>query len=58
MRATERAVAVIVAGAGLLVFGSPVRELWAQADAPWWMAFVLWGLGIVAIYATSRRERR
>jgi hypothetical protein len=55
VKVAERAVAVSVAGAGLLVFGSPLRVLWARPEAPWWTPFALWALGIAAIYLGTRR---
>lgn len=55
VRPAERAVAVTVAGVGLLAFGTPLRDLWAHTGAPWWTPFAVWALGIVAIALTSRR---
>ena len=47
--------AVTIAGAGLLAFGSPLRALWVAPGAPWWLAFALWASGIVAIFVSARR---
>ena len=45
---------LLIAGMLLLAFGTPLRVLWADPSAPWWVAFVVWGSAIIALYCTER----
>jgi hypothetical protein len=55
VRLSERAAAGIIAAVVLLLFGTPLRGLWAQLEAPWWTPFALWALIIAAIAVNARR---
>ena len=55
MRLSERAAAGFIGAFGLLLFGTPLRGLWAQPEAPWWTPFALWALLIAAIAVNARR---
>lgn len=45
----------LIAAAVLLLFGTPLRALWAQPAAPWWTPYALWALIIAAIAINARR---
>lgn len=53
--AAERS--LVLLGVGVLVLASPLRLLWARADAPWYTLFAVWialvGLAVVAARARS-----
>jgi hypothetical protein len=53
MSGSARAVALVVAGTTLLVFGTSLRALWADAGAPWWTVYALWAAAIVALGAVA-----
>lgn len=53
----SRALAACIAALLLLLFGTPLRVLWARPAAPWWLVYVLWGLAILALYALTRADR-
>jgi hypothetical protein len=38
----------------LVTFGTPLRLLWANASAPWWLPYFLWACGIAGIRAAVR----
>ena len=42
MKGSSRALGLVIAGATLLAFGTPVRALWAVAARPWWTEYALW----------------
>jgi membrane protein implicated in regulation of membrane protease activity len=52
------AIALITAGVLFLVFGTPVRALWANVGAPWWLVYVLWSLGVVGLFVAERKRSR
>ena len=53
MSGSARAVALVVAGATLLAFGTSLRALWASASAPWWTVYALWGAAIFVLVAIA-----
>ena len=59
MKSSARAVALVVGGATLLAFGTPLRALWADSGRPWWTVYAIWGAAIaaLAILAASARAR-
>jgi hypothetical protein len=48
-----RALGLLNVGMLLLFFGTPVRAVWANAHAPWWLVYVLWGAAILGIYCVQ-----
>ncbi len=54
--ASARTVAVAVAGAILLLFGTPLRVLWMDASGSWWIVYSIWILAIGLIAVATRRE--
>lgn len=38
----------------VILFASPLRELWAQDDAVWWTPYLLWGGVLVAAALVTR----
>jgi len=57
MSGSARPIALVVAGATLLAFGTPLRALWADAERPWWMVYALWAAAIVALAAMARSDQ-
>jgi hypothetical protein len=56
MSGAAGAVALVVAGATLLAFGTPLRALWADAARPWWTVYALWAAAIVVLALLARRS--
>jgi hypothetical protein len=56
MKGSARAVALVIAGAILLAFGTPLRALWADADRPWWLVYALWAAAIAALATLAARD--
>jgi hypothetical protein len=57
MKGSARALALVIAGATLLAFGTPLRALWADAARPWWTVYALWAAAIVALMWLAARTR-
>jgi hypothetical protein len=57
MKGSARALALVIAGATLLAFGTPLRALWADAARPWWTVYALWAAAIVALGWLAARTR-
>lgn len=51
-----RTLASCIAASLLLLFGTPLRLLWAFPGAPWWLVYAPWALAIVGLYAVARAE--
>jgi hypothetical protein len=60
MKSSAPAVALVIAGAMLLAFGTSVRALWSVSSRPWWLVYALWAAAIVALglVAAATRDRR
>ncbi len=61
MKGSAHPVALLIAGATLLAFGTPLRALWSDAARPWWTVYALWAAAIaalVAIVAATRDRTR
>jgi hypothetical protein len=55
---SPRAAALTAAGAIVLLFGTPLRALWARDAGPWWLPFAAWaGLIVVVVVAARDRDR-
>lgn len=54
--APSSAIALITAGMLFLVFGTPLRALWANAQVPWWFVYMFWLLGVIGLYVAERRR--
>jgi hypothetical protein len=57
MKGSARAVALVIAGATLLAFGTPLRALWSDPALPWWTVYALWGAAILALTILTLRTR-
>ena len=57
MKGSARALALVIAGATLLAFGTPLRALWADAARPWWTVYALWAAAILALVWLAARTR-
>ena len=57
MKGSARALALVIAGATLLAFGTPLRALWADAARPWWTVYALWATAIVGLGWLAARAR-
>jgi hypothetical protein len=57
MKGSSRALGLVIAGATLLAFGTPLRALWADAARPWWTVYALWAVAIVALALCAARGR-
>ena len=57
MKGSARALALVIAGATLLAFGTPLRALWADAARPWWTVYALWAAAIAALMWLAARSR-
>jgi len=55
--ASARTVGLTVAGAIFLLFGTPLRVLWVDASASWWIVYLLWLVAIGLAAAAARRGR-
>jgi hypothetical protein len=61
MRSSERVVGVLIAAMTLVMFGTPLRIVWADEERPWWTVFAVWAAAIaslVALAIVSRARRR
>jgi hypothetical protein len=58
MSGSARAIALVVAGATLVAFGTPMRALWADAARPWWTVYALWAAAIAVIAVLARTPRK
>ena len=54
----SRTLASCIAALLLLLFGTPLRVLWTQPTAPWWLVYAPWALAILGLYWVSRGDRR
>jgi len=54
--APNRAAAVTIAAAILLLFATPLRALWARDGGPWWLPFAAW-VPLVVLLAHMLRGR-
>jgi hypothetical protein len=55
MRLTSsRVLASCIAALLLLLFGTPLRVLWAHPSAPWWLVYLLWSVAILGLFVASR----
>jgi membrane protein implicated in regulation of membrane protease activity len=57
MKGSARALALVIAGATLLAFGTPLRALWADAARPWWTVYALWAAAVAALVWLGARTR-
>jgi hypothetical protein len=58
MGGSRRALALVIAGALALAFGTPLRAAWAARGAPAWLPYALWAAAIVALVVAARRSDR
>jgi Flp pilus assembly protein TadB len=52
-----RTLGVAVAGAIMLLFGTPLNVLWMDAPGSWWLVYTLWLVAIGLILLAARRGR-
>ncbi len=57
-RMRSRSLASLTAALLALAFATPLRRLWARADAPWWLVYLLWASAIFASWLLERAQRR
>jgi hypothetical protein len=56
--ATSRTLASCLAAFLLLVFGTPLRVLWAHPGAPWWLVYTPWALAVVGLFGLARADHQ
>ena len=57
-RIRSRSLASLTAALLALAFATPLRRVWATAEAPWWLVYLLWACAIFALWLLDRGQRR